>query len=209
MDDILSNTKQQDYYQLLNCNVHSNRDQITAEYRKKALEYHPDKLKKNQQEQETTSNNDHFQLVKQAYEVLSDEETRKQYDAWYLSGIALSYEQWLQLSEETKQSFHWTKKKEKPQIEDEKPTTATTTSAKQQYYTEAEAGSLLSQFRNYQIWTKNTSSTHLYLIYYLYYNNTNTSPSSIHYQPSIVLFSRWSPLSYFSYRIPNLQYLNK
>lgn len=34
---------EEDFYQILGCSIHSNKSQITTEYRKKALEYHPDK----------------------------------------------------------------------------------------------------------------------------------------------------------------------
>lgn len=61
-----------DLYQLLNLTPQATGEQIKASYRTLALRYHPDR----------TGEYLKFLGVKEAYEVLSDAETRRSYDDW-------------------------------------------------------------------------------------------------------------------------------
>jgi len=48
-----------------------------------------------------------FHRLKHARNVLCDEESRRKYDHWHRSGIAVPYEQWLELSSAVHTSLHW------------------------------------------------------------------------------------------------------
>lgn len=62
-----------DFYDILGVSKSANADEIKRAYRKKAHEYHPDK---------GAGNEDKFKEASEAYQVLSNEEQRKQYDQY-------------------------------------------------------------------------------------------------------------------------------
>jgi len=63
-----------DYYKILGVDKKANQDEIKKAYRKKALKHHPDKNSGNKEQE------DKFKEVNEAYEILSDENKRQQYD---------------------------------------------------------------------------------------------------------------------------------
>ncbi|MBN1288052.1 MAG: molecular chaperone DnaJ [Actinobacteria bacterium] len=63
-----------DYYKLLGVSRDAKKDEIKKAYRKLAQKYHPDRNPNNKEAEEK------FKEISQAYEVLSDEDKRKQYD---------------------------------------------------------------------------------------------------------------------------------
>lgn len=65
-----------DYYKVLGVDKKSTQDEIKKEYRKLAKKYHPDLNRDNKDAQEK------FKEINEAYEVLGDEEKRKQYDSF-------------------------------------------------------------------------------------------------------------------------------
>lgn len=65
---------EKNYYQILGLNKNASANDIKNAYRKLAMKYHPDKNKDNKQAQQK------FKEISQAYEVLGDEQKRKQYD---------------------------------------------------------------------------------------------------------------------------------
>ena len=65
------------YYKILNINKTANKDEIKNAYRKLALEYHPDRNQNNDNKKELEEK---FKQVSEAYEVLSDEKKRFEYD---------------------------------------------------------------------------------------------------------------------------------
>ena len=63
-----------DYYELLGVERGATQDEIKKAYRKKAVKYHPDKNPGDHEAEEK------FKECSEAYEVLSDESKRQQYD---------------------------------------------------------------------------------------------------------------------------------
>ncbi|OEF08675.1 DnaJ C-terminal domain-containing protein [Vibrio genomosp. F10] len=66
--------QKKDYYTVLGISREASKKEIKKAYKKLAVKYHPDK------NQENINTEERFKEVKEAYEVLSDEEKRKQYD---------------------------------------------------------------------------------------------------------------------------------
>jgi molecular chaperone DnaJ len=66
----------QDYYEILGINKSASAAEIKKAYRKKAIEYHPDKNPNNKEAEEK------FKLAAEAYEVLSDENKKARYDQY-------------------------------------------------------------------------------------------------------------------------------
>jgi curved DNA-binding protein CbpA len=64
----------EDYYALLGVSVDADVEVITKAYRRKALELHPDK------QSQAAPTNSSFQLLSEAYQILKDSESRRQYD---------------------------------------------------------------------------------------------------------------------------------
>src|SRR5690606_11926795 len=63
-----------DYYEILGISKSADASEIKKAYRKKAIEYHPDKNPGDKQAEEN------FKLAAEAYEVLSDPDKRSRYD---------------------------------------------------------------------------------------------------------------------------------
>ncbi|XP_011306810.1 J domain-containing protein [Fopius arisanus] len=100
----------EDFYALLGCDESSSVEQITAEYKTLALQYHPDKNEGNKEAEAK------FQQLKNAKEILCDPEKRSNYDKWRRSGVAISYKQWVSMNEHVHQSMHWSTPKTKDRM---------------------------------------------------------------------------------------------
>ncbi|MFH0896685.1 MAG: molecular chaperone DnaJ [Candidatus Bathyarchaeota archaeon] len=74
----------QDYYEVLGVSKDTQKEDIKNAYRKLALQYHPDRNKSPDAEEK-------FKEISEAYAVLSDDEKRKQYDAYGHEGIGEKY----------------------------------------------------------------------------------------------------------------------
>lgn len=120
VDEILNYQKNpdDDFYTLLGCDEHSTAEQITAEFKLLALQYHPDK---NDGDKEAEAK---FQQLKEAKETLCDPSKRALYDKWRQSGIAMGYKQWLGMKDHVQQSMHWSKPNTKDRMIGEGEVTA-------------------------------------------------------------------------------------
>lgn len=70
-----------DFYEVLGINKNANADEIKKAYRRKALEFHPDKNPGNKQAEEK------FKEAAEAYEVLSDANKKARYDQYGHAGV--------------------------------------------------------------------------------------------------------------------------
>lgn len=71
-DNITINNNELNLYEILEINDKSSKEDIKKSWKKLALKYHPDKCK--------NSSNDKFLKVKYAYDILSNDKLKKQYD---------------------------------------------------------------------------------------------------------------------------------
>jgi molecular chaperone DnaJ len=70
-----------DYYEILEVSKNASAEEIKKAYRKKAIQYHPDKNQGNKEAEEK------FKEAAEAYEVLSSEEKRRRYDQFGHAGV--------------------------------------------------------------------------------------------------------------------------
>ena len=72
---------QRDYYEILGVSKDAGVDEIKKSYRKKALQYHPDRNPDNKEAESK------FKEAAEAYEVLSNEQKRQRYDQFGHAGM--------------------------------------------------------------------------------------------------------------------------
>ena len=73
--------KKRDFYEVLGVNRDASEEEIKKSYRKLAMKYHPDRNPGNKEAEEK------FKEAKEAYEVLSEAEKRRAYDAYGHAGV--------------------------------------------------------------------------------------------------------------------------
>jgi molecular chaperone DnaJ len=74
-------TKKRDYYEVLGVNRDASDEEIKKAYRKLAMKFHPDRNPDSKESEEK------FKEAKEAYEVLSESEKRRAYDAYGFAGV--------------------------------------------------------------------------------------------------------------------------
>ncbi|KAF9170666.1 hypothetical protein BGX21_005121 [Mortierella sp. AD011] len=78
-----SSDEKPNFYELLCVDPRASKEDIKKAYRKQALLFHPDKMKPHMKEEASQ----HFQLISEAYEVLSDDTKRELYDRYGYEGV--------------------------------------------------------------------------------------------------------------------------
>lgn len=73
--------EKRDYYEVLGVQKNATQEEIKKAYRKKAIQYHPDKNPGDKEAEEK------FKEAAEAYEVLSDADKRKRYDQFGFAGV--------------------------------------------------------------------------------------------------------------------------
>src|SRR5438552_16424456 len=74
-------TKKRDYYEVLGVNRDAAEEEIKKAYRKLAMKHHPDR------NPDSKDGEEKFKEAKEAYEVLTDGEKRRAYDAYGHAGV--------------------------------------------------------------------------------------------------------------------------
>ncbi|GAB1606601.1 dnaJ homolog subfamily C member 12-like [Argonauta hians] len=138
----------EDYYKILGCDQHSSVEQINAEYKARVLSCHPDKNPDDPQAAKR------FTKLQVAKDVVSCPEKRKKYDQWLNSGLAMSFKEWLAITDKIHSSMHWAPTKPKPlqvknKAEGDNSSTEFETNPLQWHH--RDNSSLLEKFRNYEI----------------------------------------------------------
>lgn len=128
MDSLFGNRENvEDFYSILGCTEHSSQEQIETEFKVRARECHPDKIV--DPKLKAKAEEDFIQLNK-AHSVLKDPLTRETYDTWKRTGLAMSFEQYLEMQSRHRSTFHFVSEKKQPSITDNKVAkNSTTTSA--------------------------------------------------------------------------------
>ena len=88
-----------DYYEVLGVSKTANVDEIKKAYKKLAMQYHPDRNPGNKEAEEK------FKEATEAYEILSDEKKRSQYDAITFGGVYY-YNDFEETNEESEFDFN-------------------------------------------------------------------------------------------------------
>jgi len=93
-----------DYYNILGIDKNASISDIKAAYKKLALKYHPDKCKPEERE----ANEAEFKKIKTAYETLSDENKKREYDLGGSLGSMGSFHNFFNLFETQEQMYNIT-----------------------------------------------------------------------------------------------------
>ncbi|KAJ2718240.1 hypothetical protein GGI07_005833 [Coemansia sp. Benny D115] len=87
-------TQTPDFYDVLRCSPRSTKDEIHKEYRRLALQHHPDK----------TNDTARWDEIRQAYDILGNEQKRAQYDRWRMSKLPVAFGEWVRSQAH---AVHW------------------------------------------------------------------------------------------------------
>ncbi|XP_014787648.1 dnaJ homolog subfamily C member 12 [Octopus bimaculoides] len=136
----------EDYYKILGCHQLSTIEQINAEYKARVLSCHPDKHPDDPQAAKR------FILLQIAKDVLSCPGSRKKYDQWLNSGLAISFKEWCSMNDKTHSSMHWASTKPKPfQVKNNEEDECPAKLEKCPQWHKRDDCPMLEKFRNYEI----------------------------------------------------------
>ncbi|XP_031554789.1 J domain-containing protein-like [Actinia tenebrosa] len=109
--DFLTRKDQQDLYELLGCDELNSKEQINAEFKRKALQFHPDK-NRNKEDGNEDEAHQMFERLKKARDILCDDSNRRQYDYWRRIGLQdyVTFDEWMEKSSHMQASIHWAPK---------------------------------------------------------------------------------------------------
>jgi len=103
MEDIINYKKEKTLYEILGCAESAIKEQITAEFRHRVKSCHPDKI-------DDKEANIKYDRLLYAYQILSDDKKRKDYDNWLASGLCITYATWLEKQKSGHTSLHFVSK---------------------------------------------------------------------------------------------------
>ncbi|CAG8444378.1 7138_t:CDS:2 [Dentiscutata heterogama] len=96
-------------YEILGCTSSCTTEQISTEYKKRALNCHPDKVKDKVEKAKKE-----FYQLSTAYNILADETERSQYDKWRTGSIKIPYKMWKEMVMKKGHTVHWTSPPKQP-----------------------------------------------------------------------------------------------
>ena len=145
-----------DYYKVLNCTRENSVEQIHHEYKRLCLLHHPDKIRSSTisdpEVAPTTTSTSQFQLIQEAYEVVSghNQELLKEYFNYLDSDLLVPFHAWQERKREHGHTvMHWhstphetVKKLEAPKQETKK--------VEEPKSTAVDSDELYRKFRNYE-----------------------------------------------------------
>jgi DnaJ domain len=105
----------EDFYGVLNVHEHATLAQIVAEFKVACRQVHPDRRSAREQSGGNENVADDFVRLRRAYEVLSDTEKRKLYDAYRSSRLSISFDNYERLQEHAR-ICHWATPKQQMTI---------------------------------------------------------------------------------------------
>ncbi|CAP24361.2 Protein CBG03468 [Caenorhabditis briggsae] len=154
--DILdAKPKEPKLYQILGCDGRATTDQITAEYRSRVRDCHPDKVMKGE---ESTATTEKFVELQNAYSILTSETSRKSYDSWLHSPFPVTFEEFAKSQDKFQMSTHWAVPKTQSSIKDipsesltEKLSTDSDKTSSRWADGDRYQSSTASAFRNYEV----------------------------------------------------------
>ncbi|KAJ2849858.1 DnaJ sub C member 12 [Coemansia brasiliensis] len=129
-----------DFYDVLGCNPRSEASEIQKQFRKRALELHPDKDNQGHGGSE-------WNLIREAYEVLGSASSRAQYDRWRSAALPIPFSQWQQ--QQQSQTIHWTN--DSHRFIGHPSTSQSASSPTQQSSNSSNQDDLYALFRSYKI----------------------------------------------------------
>jgi DnaJ-class molecular chaperone len=126
--------------------IHNQEEQISKEYKIRALQLHPDKCDGHESLE--------FQNLQKARETLLNAKRRSMYDRWMNSGLAIDFDQFAARFHDNWSGFHWINHRSDPMIAfkgKSDQTNQSTSNSKPLEWSSDTSNDLIHKFRNYEI----------------------------------------------------------